>query len=100
MVSSPGTEKTYSQPSAARHSTRSEAAVRVGDVFISGSLPSRASGSVHLQRRIIDLTSSPPTAEGPPPELPALAARAQRGGAAMLVLLATVAFLMVVKPPL
>jgi hypothetical protein len=48
--------------------------------------------------RIIELTSSPPPAEGPPPELPALAARAQRGGTAMLILLAAVAFLMVVKP--
>ena len=48
--------------------------------------------------RIIELTSSPPPPEGPPAELPALAARAQRGGTAMLVLLAIVAFLMVVKP--
>ena len=48
--------------------------------------------------RIIGLTSTPPPAEGPPPALPALAARAQRGGTAMLILLATVAFLMVVEP--
>ncbi|MEZ0241613.1 MAG: DUF2269 family protein [Chloroflexota bacterium] len=51
-----------------------------------------------IVERIIELTSSPPPAEGPPPELPALAARAQRGGTAMLILLAAVAFLMVVKP--
>jgi hypothetical protein len=54
-----------------------------------------------VQRRIIEriiaLTSSAP-AQGPPAELPALAARAERGGTAMLVLLTTVAFLMVVKP--
>ena len=50
--------------------------------------------------RIIELTSSPPPAEGPPPELPTLAARAQRGGTAMLILLTAVAFLMVVKPQL
>ena len=48
--------------------------------------------------RIIELTSTPPLAQGPPPELPSLAARAQRGGTAMLVLLAVVVFLMVVKP--
>jgi hypothetical protein len=48
--------------------------------------------------RIIELTSTPPPAQGPLPELPGLAARAQRGGTAMLVLLAVVAFLMVVKP--
>ena len=53
-----------------------------------------------IVERIIELTSSPPPAEGPPPELPALAARAQRGGTAMLVLLVAVAFLMVVKPQL
>ena len=58
--------------------------------------------SFFVQRRIIEriitLTSSPPPPEGPPRELPALAARAQRGGTAMLILLAAVAFLMVVKP--
>ena len=50
--------------------------------------------------RIIQLTSTPPTSgtPGPPPGLPALALRAQRGGTAMLVLLALVVFLMVVKP--
>lgn len=58
--------------------------------------------SFFVQRRIIDriieLTSSPPPPEGPSPELPALGARAQRGGTAMLILLVMVAFLMVVKP--
>ena len=49
--------------------------------------------------RIIDLTSSP-SVSGPPAELPALAARAERGGTAMLILLAAVVFLMVVKPQL
>jgi hypothetical protein len=49
--------------------------------------------------RIIELTSAP-MPDGPPPELPALATRAQRGGTAMLVLLVFVAFLMVVKPQL
>lgn len=53
-----------------------------------------------IVERIIELTSSRPPAEGPPPELPALASRAQRGGTAMLILLAAVAFLMVVKPQL
>jgi Predicted integral membrane protein (DUF2269) len=50
--------------------------------------------------RIIALTSSPPApcASGPPPGLPALALRAQRGGTAMLILLSFVVFLMVVKP--
>ena len=48
--------------------------------------------------RIIDLTSSPFGPGGPPPELGALAVRAQRGGSAMLILLVAVAFLMVVKP--
>ncbi|NJD27876.1 MAG: DUF2269 family protein [Chloroflexi bacterium] len=50
--------------------------------------------------QIIELTSSPPGLEGPPRELPALSARAQRGGTAMLILLVIVAFLMVVKPQL
>jgi hypothetical protein len=53
-----------------------------------------------IVERIIELTSSPPTSGGPPPELPALAARAGRGGTAMLILLVLVAFLMVVKPQL
>lgn len=50
--------------------------------------------------RIIELTSSPPApgASGPPTGLPALALRAQRGGTAMLILLAFVVFLMVIKP--
>lgn len=47
--------------------------------------------------RIIELTSAP-MPNGPPPELPPLAVRAQRGGTAMLVLLVIVAGLMVVKP--
>jgi hypothetical protein len=47
--------------------------------------------------RIIELTSAP-MPSGPPPELPRLAIRAQRGGSAMLVLLVVVAGLMVVKP--
>jgi hypothetical protein len=53
-----------------------------------------------IVERIIELTSSPPAPGGPPPELPPLAARAQRGGTAMLVALVIVAFLMVVKPQL
>ncbi len=50
--------------------------------------------------RIIELTSTPPApgASGPPAGLPALALRAQRGGTAMLILLALVVFLMVIKP--
>jgi hypothetical protein len=49
--------------------------------------------------QIIDLTSAPAAgASGPPPGLPALAMRAQRGGTAMLVLLIVVVGLMVVKP--
>jgi hypothetical protein len=52
-----------------------------------------------LVERIIELTSVP-MPNGPPPELPPLAVRAQRGGTAMLVLLAFVAALMVVKPQL
>ena len=36
IVSSPGTEKTYSQPSAARQSTRSDAAVRGVTTVIDG----------------------------------------------------------------
>jgi hypothetical protein len=53
-----------------------------------------------IVERIIELTSSPPSPGGPPPELPPLAARAQRGGTAMLIALVIVAFLMVVKPQL
>ena len=50
--------------------------------------------------RIIELTSSPPApgTSGPPPGLPALAQRAQRGGTVMLILLVIVVFMMVVKP--
>jgi len=50
--------------------------------------------------RIIELTSAPAAAgaSGPPPGLPSLAVRAQRGGTAMLILLVMVVFLMVVKP--
>lgn len=51
----------------------------------------------HTVEQIIRLTSSP-SPGGPPPGLPALAVRAQRGGTAMLVLLVVVAALMVVKP--
>ena len=60
--------------------------------------------SFFVQRKIVEqiigLTSSPPDpgASGPPPGLPALALRAQRGGTVMLILLAFVVFLMVVKP--
>jgi hypothetical protein len=49
--------------------------------------------------RIIQLTSAP-IPNGPPPELPPLAVRAQRSGTAMLVLLVIVAGLMVIKPSL
>ena len=52
-----------------------------------------------IVERIIELTSVP-MPKGPPPELPPLAVRAQRGGTAMLVLLVVVAGLMVVKPQL
>src|SRR5258705_4566318 len=44
IVSSPGTEKTYSQPSAARHSTSSAAAVR-GASVMPGSLRDGAFGT-------------------------------------------------------
>jgi hypothetical protein len=53
-----------------------------------------------IVERIIELTSLPPSPGGPPPELPPLAARAQRGGTAMLIALVIVAFLMVVKAQL
>jgi len=50
--------------------------------------------------RIIELTSAPPPrgTVGPPPALPGLALRAQRGGTVMLILLGFVVLLMVVKP--
>jgi hypothetical protein len=50
--------------------------------------------------RIIDMTSAPPApgSGGPPPGLPPLALRAQRGGTAMLILLVIVVGLMVIKP--
>lgn len=50
--------------------------------------------------RVIELTSAPPPpgASGPPPELPALVSRIQRGGMATPILLVTIIFLMVVKP--
>lgn len=53
-----------------------------------------------IVERIIDLTSSPPApgTSGPPPGLPPLALRAQRGGTAMLILLVAVVALMVIKP--
>jgi hypothetical protein len=57
-------------------------------------------GQRPIIERIIEMTSlpTPPGASGPPAELVALAARAQRGGTAMLVLLVGVVLLMVVKP--
>jgi hypothetical protein len=60
--------------------------------------------SFFVQRKfveqIIGLTSSPPApgASGPPPGLPVLAQRAQRGGTAMLGLLVAVVALMVIRP--
>ena len=45
IVSSPGTEKTYRQPSAARHSTRSAAAVRAGTWVMPASLAETHGGS-------------------------------------------------------
>ena len=50
--------------------------------------------------RVIELTSAPPPpdASGPPPELPGLVKRIQRGGAAMTVGLLAIIFLMVLKP--
>jgi hypothetical protein len=57
--------------------------------------------SFFVQRRVVEqiiqLTAVPLPA-GPPPALPALALRAQRGGTAMLLLLVIVVGLMVVKP--
>src|SRR5690349_6583606 len=57
--------------------------------------------SFFVQRRIVGLIielTSAPMPNGPPPELPPLAVRAQRGGTAMLILLVIVVGLMVVKP--
>ena len=53
-----------------------------------------------IVHRVIDLTSGPPPAgaTGPPPELPGLVKRIQRGGMALTVLLLAIIFLMVVKP--
>lgn len=53
-----------------------------------------------LVARVIEITASPPApgASGPPPELPPLVARIQRGGMLTSVLLVTIIFLMVVKP--
>lgn len=50
--------------------------------------------------RVIELTSGPPPADatGPPPELPGLVKRIQRGGMLLTVLLLSIIFLMVVKP--
>jgi hypothetical protein len=53
-----------------------------------------------LVARVIELTSVPPApgASGPPPELRSLVGRIQRGGMATSILLASIIFLMVVKP--
>ena len=53
-----------------------------------------------LVERVIEITSAPPPpgASGPPPELPALVGRIQRGGMAMGLAIVTIVFLMVVKP--
>jgi uncharacterized membrane protein len=50
--------------------------------------------------RVIEITSGPPPAgaTGPPPELPGLVKRIQRGGMVLTVLLLAIIFLMVVKP--
>ena len=49
-------------------------------------------------RRLIELTSTPPGPGGPPPEIPARAARSRQYGMAMGALVAIIVFLMVVKP--
>jgi hypothetical protein len=53
-----------------------------------------------LVDRVIEITSAPPQpgASGPPPELPPLVRRIQRGGMATSVLLVSIILLMVVKP--
>jgi uncharacterized membrane protein len=50
--------------------------------------------------RLIEITSGPPPAgaTGPPPELPGLVQRIQRGGMLLTALLLAIIFLMVVKP--
>jgi hypothetical protein len=50
--------------------------------------------------RVIELTSAPPPpdAPGPPPELPGLVKKIQRGGMGLTIGLLTIIFLMVVKP--
>jgi hypothetical protein len=50
--------------------------------------------------RVIELTSAPPPADapGPPPELPGLVKKIQRGGMGLTVGLLVIIFLMVVKP--
>ena len=54
----------------------------------------------HVVERVIEITSGPPPAgaTGPPPELPGLVKRIQRGGMVLTVLLLAIIFLMVVKP--
>jgi hypothetical protein len=51
-------------------------------------------------QRVIELTSAPPPpdASGPPPELPGLVKRIQRGGMGLTIGLLAIIFLMVVKP--
>jgi hypothetical protein len=53
-----------------------------------------------LVNRVIELTSAPPPpdATGPPPEVPALVGRIQRGGMFLTVSLLILVFLMVIKP--
>jgi hypothetical protein len=50
--------------------------------------------------RVIEITSVPPPpgASGPPPDLPPLVARIQRGGMAMGIAIVVIVLLMVVKP--
>jgi uncharacterized membrane protein len=49
-------------------------------------------------RRLIELSSAPPTGGGPPPELVARAERSRQFGIAMSGLIVVIVFLMVVKP--
>ena len=59
-----------------------------------------------LVRRMIELTSGPPPAQGegapagPPPELEAVSQRASRGGVFSLLMLSAILFMMVFKPTL